>query len=200
MQNELIVGKQSPEFLAEAVVDGQVVKINSLDFYGSYVLFFFYESDFSFVCPTEMHALQAALPEFAKRNVKIIGVSVDSVQTHLAWLAVPRDKGGIQGITFTLLSDVTRKLSRAYGVYDEVNGVSLRGTFFADKLGIVQYGAVNSLSVGRNIDELLRVIDAIQFTEKYGELCPIDWQLGDPAIGADDKSREAFYKNEKKQS
>lgn len=177
-----IIGKRSPEFVADAVMNGKIERINTLDFYGKYVLLFFYESDFSFLCPTEMLALQDELKTFAKRNVEVVAVSVDSVQSHLAWLKVPRDQGGIEGVSYPIIADVHKALSRAYCILDEKEGRSLRGTFFIDREGIVQYGAVHSFSIGRNIEELIRVIDAIQFTEKHGELCPMDWYLGDKAI------------------
>lgn len=182
MESKSIIGKRSPEFVADAISKGQVVRLNSLDFYGKYVLFFFYEADFSVVCPTEMFALQEALPEFNKRNVEVVAVSVDPIQTHIAWLSTPQKEGGIQGITFTIISDVLKELSAAYHILDVEKGHSLRGTFIADQLGLVQYGAVNTVEIGRNIAELLRIIDAIQFTERSGELCPINWRQGDAGI------------------
>lgn len=177
-----IIGKQSPEFVADIIVNGAVDTVNSLDFYGKYILFFFYEADFSLVCPTEMFALQDALPEFKKRNVDIVAVSVDSIQTHLAWLKVPRSEGGIEGITFMLLSDIHKTLSQAYCILDEERGYCLRGTFLVDRAGIVQYGSVNTYAVGRSVSALLRIIDALQFTETHGELCPMDWKPGTEAI------------------
>lgn len=190
-----IVGRRSPEFVAEAVIDGKEIReINSLDFLGKYTLFFFYEADFSFVCPTEMRALQQALPEFQKRKVHVASVSVDSAQTHLAWLQVPAQRGGIQGITFMMISDIRKELSRAYCVLDEKTGTALRGTFIADKEGIVQYGAVNNRSIGRDIKELLRVVDAIEYTQKHGELCPVGWELGKPGVKVSEQEYQEFYK------
>lgn len=181
-QSVSIVGKRSLEFVADAIYRGNIVRLNSLDYYGKYILFFFYSADFSVICPTEMHALQDALPEFQKRNVEVVGVSVDPIQTHRAWLATPRSQGGIEGITFTLISDVQKQISRAYRILNEEKGYCLRGTFIVDKLGIVQYGAVNTFEIGRNITELLRIVDAIQFVEVHGELCPVDWQAGQSGI------------------
>lgn len=182
-QNNLtIIGKRSPEFVADAIVDGKIIRINSLDFYGKYVLFFFYESDFSFVCPTEMLALAKNINEFKKRNVEVVTASVDSIQAHAAWLKIPQNQGGIQGFPFTMLSDLHKDLSRAYYILDEKTGRSLRGTFIVDPYGIVQYGSVHNYGVGRNTEELLRVIDAIQFTQKHGELCPLNWKPGQPGI------------------
>lgn len=177
-----IIGKQSPEFIADAIINGEVVHMNSLDFYGQYVLFFFYEADFSLVCPTEMFALQEALPAFKKRNVQVVGVSVDPIQTHLAWLKTPRKQGGIEGITFTLISDNHKTLSQAYYILDEMRGCSLRGTFLVDTMGIVQYGTVNNYQIGRNVPDIIRIIDAISYTQTHKELCPMDWTPGDPAI------------------
>ncbi len=177
-----IIGKQSPEFVADAIINGQVVHMNSLDFYGQYVLFFFYEADFSLVCPTEMYALEDALPEFKKRNVEVVGVSVDPIQTHLAWLKTSRKQGGIEGITFTIISDVHKTLARAYYVLDEQKGSALRGTFLVDTNGIVQYGAVNSYQIGRNVPDIIRIIDAIAYTQTHKALCPMDWRAGDKPI------------------
>lgn len=177
-----IIGKRSPEFVADAICQGSLVRLNSLDYYGQYVLFFFYSSDFSVICPTEMYALQEALPEFKKRNVEVVGISVDPIETHLAWLRTPRSQGGVEGITFTLISDVQKKISKAYCILDVEKGYSLRGAFVVDKLGIVQYGSVNTFEIGRSIPDLLRTIDAIQFTETHRELCPVNWQPGQDTI------------------
>lgn len=189
----MIVGQRSPEFIIEGIVDGKVEKINSLNFYGKYVLFFFYAQDFSFVCPTEMQALQDSLPEFKKRNVHVASVSVDSIQAHLAWQRLPKEKGGIEGITFMMLSDIKKELSHAYRILNEESGISYRGTFIADRAGIVQYGSVHNMEIGRNIPELIRVIDALQFTEKHGELCPVDWQPGEKTVPLTDKGKNTFY-------
>jgi len=177
-----IIGKRSPEFAADAVINGKVERINTLDFYGQHVLLFFYESDFSFVCPTEMLGLQEKIEEFRKRNVTVLAASVNSVHSHLAWLKIPQSQGGIEGVTFPIISDILKELSRAFCILDEKKGCSLRGTFFIDQRGYVQYTAVHNFSIGRDIDELLRVIDAIQFSEKHGVLCPIDWKPGNQAI------------------
>jgi len=177
-----IVGKQTPEFIADAIVNGEIVRVSSLDFYGQFFMLFFYEADFSFICPTEMHALQEALPEFKKRNVDVLGVSVDPIQAHMAWLKTPRDQGGIQGITFPLIADVDKSLARAYYVLDEEEGFALRGTFLIDKTGIVQYSSINIFQIGRNVSDLLRTIDALQFTQEHKELCPMDWAPGKTSI------------------
>lgn len=177
-----IIGKKSPEFAADAVQENEIIRVNSFDLFGQYVLLFFYESDFSFVCPTEMYALQDTLQEFKKRNVLVAGVSVNPIQSHLAWLKTARSRGGIEGITFMLISDVSKILSKAYKIYDEKEGSCLRGTFIIDRTGTVQYGSVNSFEIGRNIPDILRTIDAIQYTETSKELCPMDWQAGQKPI------------------
>ncbi len=194
-QPEMIIGRRSPEFIGEAIINGKIEMVNSLDYLGKYTLFFFYSNDFSVVCPTEMHALQERLPDFKKRNVSVIGASVDSVHTHLAWLERSREEGGIQGVTFTLLSDIGKNVSRAFCVLDEDAGTSLRGTFFIDQQGIVRYGSVNNLCIGRDIDELLRVIDALQFTEKHGELCPANWAPGQRAVKVSLGAKQRYYED-----
>ena len=180
---------------AEADVGGQIKRINSLDLLGKYVLLFFYPNDFSFVCPTELYAIEENLAEFKKRQVEVVAVSVDSVHAHLAWLTLPRNEGGIEGISFALLSDIHKELSRAFCVLDEKSGVSLRGVFLLDRSGTVQYGAVHSLSLGRDIGELLRVIDAAQFSKKHGLLCPVDWAPGDQALDTTGEQKARYYRD-----
>lgn len=182
----VIVGSAACEFIAEAIIGNEIVTVSSLDFYGKYVLYFFYANDFSIVCPTEMHVLQERLTEFKNRDVQVVGISTDTIQAHIAWLKTPKEKGGIKGITFPLISDVCKKISRAYRVLDEKRGTSLQASFIADKTGIIQYAAASNADVGRNIDELLRVVDAIQEVSKHGELCPANWRAGQktlPAMG-----------------
>lgn len=188
-----IIGRRSPEFSAQAMIGGKVASVTSVDLLGNYVLLFFYPNDFSFVCPTEMHSLQDNLHEFRKRRVDVIAVSVDSIETHRAWLSLPRAQGGIEGITFTIVADARKELSRAYCVLDERSGTALRGVFLLDRDSLVQYGAVNNLDVGRSVAELLRVIDAFQYTEKHGEMCPVDWTPGTPGVLPTDEGKARFY-------
>lgn len=178
----IIVGSTSPAFSAKAIVQGEIKTVTEKDFANRYVLFFFYALDFSFVCPSEMHALQENLAEFGKREVEVVGISVDTIYTHFAWLNTPRAQSGGQGITFTLIADTSQHLSKAYGVFDEREGLALRGAFVVDRNNIIQYGALNTLAFARSISELLRVVDAIQFVEKYGEVCPANWQPGHEGI------------------
>lgn len=178
----LSVGKKAPDISCEAVVNGTIKHFNLSSIHGKYKLLFFYPLDFTFVCPTELHALQDRLADFVKRNVEIIGISVDSVYAHQAWLAVPRHKGGIEGVAYPLLGDVTKKVSRDYGILNEELGVALRAVFLLDKDDVVQYASVNNLSLGRNISELLRVVDALTHVQRVGEVCPANWDVAQKAM------------------
>lgn len=178
----LSVGKKAPDINCEAVVNGTIKHFNLSSIHGKYKLLFFYPLDFTFVCPTELHALQDRLADFIKRNVEIIGISVDSVYAHQAWLAVPRHKGGIEGVAYPLLGDVTKKVSRDYGILNEELGVALRAVFLLDKDDVVQYASVNNLSLGRNISELLRVVDALTHVQRVGEVCPANWDVAQKAM------------------
>lgn len=171
----LIVGKKAPEISCEAVIGGVTKRFNLSALNGKYKLLFFYPLDFTFVCPTELHALQERLSDFTARNVEVIAISVDSVYSHMAWLDVPRSKGGIAGVSYTILGDITKTISRDYGVLNEELGVALRGVFLLDLDNVVQYAAVNNLALGRNISELIRVVDALTHVQKVGEVCPANW-------------------------
>jgi peroxiredoxin (alkyl hydroperoxide reductase subunit C) len=169
----------APHFAAKAVVDGKIVDQFSLrDFIGQYVIFFFYPLDFTFVCPTELHAFQERLPEFEKRNAQVIGCSVDSWYSHLTWLNTPKSKGGIEGIKYPLVSDFNKEISKNYHVLNEEEGVAYRGLFLIDVQGIVRHQLVNDLPLGRSIDEALRLLDALTFYENHGEVCPANWTVG----------------------
>jgi len=171
-----------PPFSTRAIVNKSIVTLSNIDFIGHYSLFFFYAMDFSFVCPSEIHALQDNLAEFKKRDVKVVGISVDSVYTHMAWVETPREKGGVKGISFPLLSDSTQEMSSQFGVLDQSEGISLRASFIADPEGIIQYASVNTIAIGRSIKELLRVTDAIQFSKEHGQVCPANWKPGSKAL------------------
>ena len=178
-----LVGRQAPDFSAAAVVSGQIqdhFTLSSLQ--GRYVLLFFYPLDFTFVCPTELHAFQEKLEAFKKLHCEVIGVSVDSKFSHLAWLKTPKTEGGIQGITYPLVSDLNKTISRDYDVLIPNDGVALRGAFLIDKKGIVRQQTINDLPLGRNVDEFLRLLEALQFTEEHGEVCPANWRKGDKAM------------------
>lgn len=194
-----LIGKKAPVFSAPAVVDGQIVENFTLDQYlgKKDVILFFYPMDFTFVCPTEIIAFQEQLTEFEKRNTAVVGVSVDSEFSHLAWVNLPRNKGGIEGVKYPLVADFAKTIATNYGVlageytYNdegemvfEGNPVAYRGTFLIDKTGIVRHCVINDLPLGRSIDEALRIVDALQFNEQYGEVCPANWSQGKEGMQA----------------
>ncbi len=179
----VLVNKQAPDFTAPAVMpDGSINENFKLsDLKGKNVVLFFWPMDFTFVCPTEIIAHDKRLEEFQKRNVEIVGVSVDSQYTHHAWRKTTIEEGGIGEVGFPMVSDIKHEITQAYDVEHE-DGVALRASFLIDAEGIIQHQVINNLSLGRNIDEMLRVIDALQFCEKYGEVCPAGWKQGDNAM------------------
>ena len=193
-----LIGKQAPTFKAAAVTNGQdiIYDFSLAQFIGhKAVLFFFYPKDFTFVCPTELIAFQDKLSEFEKRGVVVIGCSTDTEETHLAWLTTPRNRGGIQGVTYPLIADVSKTIATNYGVlgghwaYDEQDNmvfhgdpIAYRGTFFIDKAGIVRHITINDLPLGRSVDEALRIIDMWHHVEQFGEVCPANWQRGQAAM------------------
>ncbi len=196
-----LVGKKAPNFEAPAVLKGyEIVDSFSLEQYigKKEVLLFFYPKDFTFVCPTEILAFQSKLDEFEKRGVAVIGCSVDTAEVHLAWLTTPKNKGGIEGVTYPLVADGTKTIAHNYGVlagdwaYNEEEqlvfeggpGVAFRGTFFIDKEGIVRHENINDLPLGRNIDESLRIVDAWHHNQEHGEVCPANWEEGKDAMAA----------------
>lgn len=193
-----LLGKKAPKFSADAVVNGEeIVNEFSLEDYigKKYVLFFFYPKDFTFVCPTEIIAFQEKLEEFEKRDVAVVGCSTDSDVTHWAWLNTPREEGGIEGVTYPLVADLDKTISYNFGVlggdyyYDEDDNlrfegapVAYRGLFLMDKEGVVRHELINDMPLGRNVDEALRMADALQHFENKGEVCPADWEQGKEAI------------------
>jgi peroxiredoxin (alkyl hydroperoxide reductase subunit C) len=191
----VLVNKLAPDFSAKAVVKKEIIENFRLsDFRGKkYVVLFFYPLDFTFVCPTELHAFQEKLEEFDKRHVEVIGVSTDSWFSHLAWLNVDRKHGGINGVSYPIVSDFNKTISRNYDVLIEEEGVALRGLFLIDKNGIVQHQLVNNLPLGRSVEEVLRLVDALQFTEKHGEVCPANWQKGKKAMKPSEAGLKEFF-------
>jgi peroxiredoxin (alkyl hydroperoxide reductase subunit C) len=191
----ILVNKEAPDFKVKAVMDGQIIDQFTLSqFRGKkYVVLFFYPLDFTFVCPTELHAFQSELAGFEKRDVQIIGVSTDSWFSHLAWLKTPKAQGGIAGVTYPIVSDFNKTVTRDYGILLEGMGVALRGLFLIDKKGIVQHQMVNNLALGRSVEEVLRLVDALQFTEKYGEVCPANWRDGEKAMKANEKGLREYF-------
>ena len=180
----VLVGKSAPEFTATAVFGNNEIKelkLSSLR--GKYVVLFFYPLDFTFVCPSELIAFDHRLAEFQKRNVEVIGCSIDSQFTHLAWKNTPVEKGGIGQEGYPLVADLNHAICQAYDVQTG-GSVALRGSFLIDKAGVVQHQVVNNLPLGRDIDEMLRVVDALQFTEEHGEVCPAGWNKGKKGMNA----------------
>ncbi|MGE9294542.1 MAG: peroxiredoxin [Puniceicoccales bacterium] len=203
----VLVGKKAPNFNAAACVKGQIVESFTLDqFLGDkYVVLFFYPKDFTFVCPTEIIAFQEALGQFEERNVQVIGCSTDTEQCHWAWVNTPRKQGGIEGVEYPLVADTNKTIASAYDVltgdYDiDVEGnlvasgelVAYRGLFLIDKEGVVRHQIVNDLPLGRSIAEAIRMVDALQHFEQYGEVCPMNWQKGEEAMNATHEGVAAY--------
>ena len=178
-----LVTKPAPDFTAQAVMPDNSMQDLSLSSYkGKYVCLFFYPLDFTFVCPSEILAFNKALDSFKAKNCEVIGVSVDSQFTHFAWKQTPVEKGGIGNIQFPLVADLNKKISLSYGVLLEEMGVSLRGLFLIDKEGIIRHALINDLPLGRSVDEALRILEALQFHEEHGEVCPANWKPGEEAM------------------
>jgi peroxiredoxin 2/4 len=175
----MLIGKKAPHFEAKAVVKNKIVEKFSLaDFLGQYVVFFFYPLDFTFVCPTELHAFQEKVPDFEKRGAQLVGCSIDSWFSHHAWLITPKNRGGIEGVTYPIVSDIHKSIARSFNVLKEDDGIAYRGLFLLDKQGVVRHQVVNDLPIGRSVDEALRTLDALIFHEKHGEVCPANWKQG----------------------
>ncbi len=181
----VLVTKQAPDFKAQAVMPDNSFKEISLSSYkGKYVVLYFYPLDFTFVCPSEIIAFDHRLADFKSRDVEVLGVSIDSHFSHLAWKNTDIKNGGIGKVQYPLIADITKNISRDYDVLVD-DSVALRGSFLIDKEGVVRHQVVNDLPLGRNIDEMLRMIDALQFTEQHGEVCPAGWQKGEKAMKPD---------------
>ena len=183
----VLVGKSAPDFTAAAVLgNGQID--NAFNFKkateGKHAVVFFYPLDFTFVCPSELIAFDHRLEEFTKRGVEVIGVSIDSAFTHSAWRNTPVEKGGIGQVGYTLVADIKHEICKAYDV-EAAGGMAFRGSFLIDKAGVVQHQVVNNLPLGRNVDEMIRMVDALQFTEENGEVCPAGWNKGKKGMKPD---------------
>ena len=195
-----LVQKPAPDFTATAVLPDGAFKndFKLSEHRGKWVVLFFYPLDFTFVCPTEILAFSDRIADFKAVGAEIVGVSVDSQYTHLAWRNTPRKEGGLGSLAYPLVADLNKSIARDYGVLIEEGGVALRGLFIIDPKGVVRAATVHDLPVGRAVDETLRVIKAFQYVEKYGEVCPADWQEGKPTMKADPKgSKEYFTKANK---
>jgi peroxiredoxin (alkyl hydroperoxide reductase subunit C) len=188
-----LVGKKAPAFEAKAVAKNKIFDLKLSDYLGKYVVLFFYPLDFTFVCPTELHAFQEKLKEFEKRDAQLIGCSVDSCYAHAAWLNISKLKGGVQGVTYPLVSDLRKTISYDYKVLKEDEGISYRGLFLLDKNGVVRHELINDLPLGRSVDEVLRLLDALIFHEQYGEVCPANWQTGAKAMKPTEQGLAEFF-------
>jgi len=178
-----LVTRQAPDFTATAVMGDNSFKedFKLSDYQGKYVILFFYPLDFTFVCPSEIIAFDKALAKFQEKNCEVVGVSIDSQFTHWAWKNTPVNDGGIGNIQYPLVADLDKKISRQYGVLLDM-GVALRGTFLIDKQGVVRHAVINDLPLGRSIDEALRMVDALEFHESHGDVCPANWKEGEEAM------------------
>ncbi len=190
-----VIGKTAPDFKMDAVLNGQFKSVSLQDYKGKWLVLYFYPLDFTFVCPTEILAFSDRLGDFTKLNAEVLGVSVDSKFSHLAWTERPRNLGGIQGLKYPLGADLDKQVAAKYGVLAD-GGVALRGLFIIDPDGVVQHATINNLGVGRSVDETLRVLQAFQFVREHGEVCPANWKPGQDSMKPDwQKSKEYFGKH-----
>ncbi|XP_050310183.1 peroxiredoxin-2-like [Anthonomus grandis grandis] len=187
------VQQPAPDFAGTAVVGNDFKNIKLSDFKGKYVVLVFYPLDFTFVCPTELIALDERLEDFHKLNAEVIGCSVDSHYSHLGWMNTDRNKGGLGPIKYPILSDLNKNISKEYGVLLEAEGVALRGTFIIDPKGILRQITINDLPIGRSVDETLRLIEALKFVEEHGEVCPANWKKGSKTIKPDPKGSQEYF-------
>jgi len=187
------IGKPAPDFAGTAVVNGTFKDIKLSDYAGKYVVLFFYPLDFTFVCPTEIIAFSDRADEFAKLNTQVIAASTDSHFSHLAWTNVPRKQGGLGEMAIPLLADKNTRISRSYGVYRDEDGVTLRGLYIIDDKGILRQITMNDLPVGRSVDETIRLVQAFQFTDAHGEVCPANWKPGKETMKPDPTGSQSYF-------
>ncbi len=194
MQGCLRVGQPAPEFKATAVVDQEFKEIKLSDYRGKYVVLFFYPLDFTFVCPTEITAFNDRYDEFKAINTEVLGVSVDSEFSHLAWIQTDRKSGGLGDLVYPLVSDIKKEISIAYNVLEPEAGIALRGLFIIDKDGVIQHSTINNLAFGRSVDETLRVLQAIQYVQTHpDEVCPAGWKPGEKTMNPDPVKSKTFF-------
>uniref|UniRef100_A0A0C9S2V6 thioredoxin-dependent peroxiredoxin n=1 Tax=Wollemia nobilis TaxID=56998 RepID=A0A0C9S2V6_9CONI len=190
-----LVGNKAPDFEAEAVFDQEFIKVKLSDYIGKkYVILFFYPLDFTFVCPTEITAFSDRYSEFEKLNTEILGVSIDSVFSHLAWVQTDRKSGGLGDLKYPLVSDVTKSISKAYDVLIPDQGIALRGLFIIDKEGVIQHSTINNLAIGRSVDETMRTLQALQYVQANpDEVCPAGWKPGEKSMKPDPKLSKEYF-------
>ncbi|KAL1491854.1 hypothetical protein ABEB36_012389 [Hypothenemus hampei] len=191
------VQEPAPDFSGTAVINSDFKTIQLSDFKGSYLVLVFYPLDFTFVCPTELIALDDRIEDFTKLNARVVGCSIDSHFTHLGWMNTDRSKGGLGQLRYPLLSDINKTIARDYGVLLEKEGVALRGMFVIDPHGILRQITINDLPVGRSVEETLRIIEALKFVEEHGEVCPANWKKGDKTIKPDPKGSQEYFSSKK---
>jgi len=189
------IGGTAPSFTATAVVNGRFETINLEDYRGKWVVLFFYPLDFTFVCPTEILEFSDRIQDFEDRRVEVLGGSIDSQFTHLAWIQTPRVQGGLgEKLNFPLIADLSRDISSSYGCLQS-DGVTVRATYIIDDKGIVRHISLNDRAVGRSVDEILRLVDAFQYTARYGEVCPVNWKPGKDSMKADPYEKLAYFEH-----
>jgi len=194
MEGCLRVGQPAPDFTATAVYDQEFQTIQLSQYRGKYVVLFFYPLDFTFVCPTEIISFSDRYSDFKSKNTEVLGVSVDSEFSHLAWIQTDRKSGGVGDLSYPLVSDIKKEISAAYNVLDPEAGVALRGLFIIDKDGIIQHATINNLAFGRNVDETLRTLQAIQHVQSHpDEVCPAGWQPGDKTMVPDPVKSKVYF-------
>lgn len=188
------VQQKAPDFKATAVMpDNSFKEVSLSDYKGKKVLLFFYPLDFTFVCPTEIIQFSKSVGEFEKRGVQVLSCSIDSQFSHLAWKKTPRKEGGLGEINYPMIADTTKDISRSYGVLLENAGIALRGLFLIDEEGVLRHQTVNDLPLGRNVEEALRVVEALEFFQKHGEVCPANWKPGSDTIKPDPEGSKEFF-------
>ncbi|KAM0909850.1 hypothetical protein ACQ4PT_014570 [Festuca glaucescens] len=190
-----LVGNKAPDFDAEAVFDQEFINVKLSDYLGKkYVILFFYPLDFTFVCPTEITAFSDRHDEFEKINTQVLGVSIDSVFSHLAWVQTDRKSGGLGDLKYPLISDVTKSISKSFGVLIPDQGIALRGLFIIDKEGVIQHSTINNLAIGRSVDETMRTLQALQYVqENPDEVCPAGWKPGEKSMKPDPKGSKEYF-------
>lgn len=192
-----LVGKAAPEFKADAVVNGQFKPVGLSDYKGKWLVLFFYPLDFTFVCPTEITAFSDATDRFKEIGCELVAASVDSKFSHLAWTKMSRKEGGLGDVKFPILADMNKNIARDYEVLIEEAGIALRGLFVIDDKGVIQHSTINNLSVGRNVEETLRLVEAYQYTAKHGEVCPAGWSKGQDTMKPDPQGSKDWFKKHK---
>ena len=188
------VTQPAPQFTAQAVVDGKVKELSLSEYAGRWFVLVFYPLDFTFVCPTEIIAFNDRIQEFRKLGAEVAAISVDSEYSHLAWTNLPRENGGLGPMQIPLIADITKSISSSYGVLLHDKGIALRGLFLIDPAQVVRQITINDLPIGRSVDETLRLLQALQFTDKHGEVCPADWKSGSDTIVADPEGSKTYFK------